>query len=610
MKPETWDLFIGVLWSRFGSATGAKNPATGEDYGSGTYEEFCEALKLFSNKGRPAIKVYRGTHDIPTKSLDAAQYGNIQKFFTEFDHDGKHPGLVKPYDGPEKFNDLILPHLLEFITLQIDSAQPRGKPGKAGTQFKKVLAKARAENKRLTDRNEKLHAVLTELSTVLSQQAPSKDPQEQTARLAKVYAELETKHQLPAGTLASQMPVFAEKLIQAPETSLLDRARALFAEKKYARAESVALEAKAHALNPACVSVQDAVAALELAGHAASQQIHYAQALDHFRAAAVFTDEKRDALEWARMQHMIAYVLDDEGKSQEAERILQRVVQVHQSVLGAEHPNTLMSRNNLAIALDAQGKYAEAEKDHRAVLAIRERMQGAEHPDTLASRSNLADALHAQGKYAEAEKQHRARIVIEERVLGAEHPDTLMSRNNLANALAAQGKDAEAEKEHRAVLAIRERVLGAEHPDTLSSRNNLANVLATHGKYGEAEKEHRAVLVIRERMLGAEHRATLNSRSNLANALQCQGKDAEAEKEHREVLAIRERVLGAEHPDVFHTCYLLARCLEGQKKFPEALVFIQRAESGWQKTLGADHPLTKDAKAIRERIERTMKAGK
>ena len=44
-----------------------------------------------------------------------------------------------------------------------------------------------------------------------------------------------------------------------------------------------------------------------------------------------------------------------------------------------------------------KGKYAEAENQWRAALTIRQRVLGAEHPDTLTSRNNLAVALRAQG---------------------------------------------------------------------------------------------------------------------------------------------------------------------------------------------------------------------
>jgi hypothetical protein len=58
--------------------------------------------------------------------------------------------------------------------------------------------------------------------------------------------------------------------------------------------------------------------------------------------------------------------------------------------LGKEHPDTLTtSMNNLAAVLGDQGKYEEAERMLRQALAAREKVPGAEHPDALMSMSNL-----------------------------------------------------------------------------------------------------------------------------------------------------------------------------------------------------------------------------
>ena len=73
-------------------------------------------------------------------------------------------------------------------------------------------------------------------------------------------------------------------------------------------------------------------------------------------------------------------------------------------VLGAEHPDTLTSANNLAVSLSNQGKHAEAETILHEVLGVRKRVIGAEHPDTLGTASNLANALDGQGRLAEAEQ--------------------------------------------------------------------------------------------------------------------------------------------------------------------------------------------------------------
>ena len=56
-------------------------------------------------------------------------------------------------------------------------------------------------------------------------------------------------------------------------------------------------------------------------------------------------------------------------------------------MLGAEQPDTLASRNNLAVVLSDLGRLREAEAEHRAVLEISTRLLGAEHPDTLSPRT-------------------------------------------------------------------------------------------------------------------------------------------------------------------------------------------------------------------------------
>ena len=63
--------------------------------------------------------------------------------------------------------------------------------------------------------------------------------------------------------------------------------------------------------------------------------------------------------------------------------------------------------NNLATVLSDQGKYEQAEEMHRQALELRETVLGKEHPDTLTSMNNLASVLSDQGKYEQAEEMHR-----------------------------------------------------------------------------------------------------------------------------------------------------------------------------------------------------------
>ena len=75
------------------------------------------------------------------------------------------------------------------------------------------------------------------------------------------------------------------------------------------------------------------------------------------------------------------------------------------------------------------------------LLADEERVLGADHPDTLTTRGNLAAAYRAAGRKAEATTLLEQNLADLERVLGADHPATLSTRNTLANAYQDGGPD-------------------------------------------------------------------------------------------------------------------------------------------------------------------------
>ncbi|KAF2818138.1 kinesin light chain 1 [Ophiobolus disseminans] len=204
------------------------------------------------------------------------------------------------------------------------------------------------------------------------------------------------------------------------------------------------------------------------------------------------------------------------GQYAAAEVSYRQALSLRKEVLGHEHPDTLMSMNNLAAVLDSQGKYEEAEKMHRQTLARYEKVLGHEHPSTLTSMNNLAQ---------EAETMHRQTLARYEKVLGHEHPSTLISMNNLALVLDRQGKYEEAETMHRQTLARKEKVLGHEHPDTLTSVYCLAHLLAHRYRYGESLVLYDRASTGYEAVIGKDHPTTRACRQHHADALASQEQD-------------------------------------------------------------------------------------
>jgi tetratricopeptide (TPR) repeat protein len=435
-----------------------------------------------------------------------------------------------------------------------------------------------------------------EVQNRVRQEQPGQKPAEIEQR---TYEILGKQLGLDPAMLKAQLPVFAQELKRAPRANAYIRANAAYVEGDYNEAERLALSAADQAEQANPPNKTDEIKALELAAWAAEKRVEYSDALNRLREAEQLTDRTGDPLEWARVQLGIANILNDQGRYDEAQRILSEVAAERERALGLENPDTLSARNQLVRTLYHQGKYLEAESECREILKLREKLLGPENPDTLTTRFNLAAVLDREAKYQEAQTDEN--IVIEERekVLGAENPDTLAARNNLGVMLADEGRYGDAEAEDRAVIELEEKVLGPEHPDTLGTRTNLAHVLDREGNYAEAETDDRQLVALDQKVLGAEHPDTLETRNDLANVLADQGKCGEAETEFRAVLELREKVLRTEHPDTLETCFDLARCLRSEGKTEEASALAERAVDGARKVLGPEHPDTKKYEQLR-----------
>ena len=74
-------------------------------------------------------------------------------------------------------------------------------------------------------------------------------------------------------------------------------------------------------------------------------------------------------------------------------------------------------------------------------LADRERVLGADHPETLRARGNLATAYEQVGRTAEAIRLDEQTLADRERVLGADHPPIPASARQPRHRLRAGGPD-------------------------------------------------------------------------------------------------------------------------------------------------------------------------
>ncbi len=300
----------------------------------------------------------------------------------------------------------------------------------------------------------------------------------------------------------------------------------------------------------------------------------------HARHAALPTSSvlAEDPLLTALLLSGIGNYAFQRGEYSTARALNDEVLQKSRPVLNDDHPNMLISVNNLARTLYALGDPAGAQALHQEVLKTRLRRLGDKDAATLESMSYVAEAMYAQGDLADARTLQELALEKRRQVLGDEHLSTLISITNLGVTLHAQGFLDDARTLQEEVLQTSRRVLEDEHPQTLTCINNLAETSHAQGDLSGARALQEEALDASRRVLGDDHPDTLTCTNNLAETLRAQGHLPAAQKLHERTLKGREQVLGYAHPETLGNMSNLAETLRLQGDIAGAHALDEEAQ--------------------------------
>jgi tetratricopeptide (TPR) repeat protein len=261
-------------------------------------------------------------------------------------------------------------------------------------------------------------------------------------------------------------------------------------------------------------------------------------------------------------------------------------------ILGPDHSNTLTPRGNLADAYRSAGDLGRAIRLDEQNLTDSERILGPDHPDTLGSRNNLAEAYRSAGDLGRAIPLFEQNLTDSERIFGPDHPHTLTSRGNLASAYDSAGDVGRAIPLYEQTLADAERILGPDHPNILGSRNGLAYGYFSAGDLRRATLLFEQTLTDRERILGPDHPDTLTSRGNLASVYESAGDLEQAIPLYEQTLADAERILGPDHPDTLGSRNNLAYGYFSAGGLGQATQLFEQTLTDSERIMGPNHPDT------------------
>ncbi|MCA9259759.1 MAG: tetratricopeptide repeat protein, partial [Planctomycetales bacterium] len=301
----------------------------------------------------------------------------------------------------------------------------------------------------------------------------------------------------------------------------------------------------------------------------------------------------------AEVRHAIGQTYSALGENEKAESQLRRAVKLRETALGADHPHTLASRENLAQQLLLAGdRNAEGARLIQETLEACRRKLGEAHATTLDAMRTQAHFWAAGGRLAEAQAALETVVQTQRESQGVDSRAHLHALNSLANVYSQQGELERALGVYRVLVARHRKVDGASHPATLVVANNLALTLAQLDRYDEAEHTLRETLDARRETLGAEHPQTLGTACMLAQLLKVQsGFSGERRAvEARELLAATvetcHRALGADHPKTLASKKTLAQLLVDEGELVEARRLLESTLTTERNAWGRSDPRT------------------
>ncbi|SJK83820.1 DUF4062 domain-containing protein [Halomonas elongata] len=194
--PEDYDLFVGIMWCRYGTPTGRA--------GSGTVEEFERAKSRYdTDKSSVNLMVYFKDEPIPPSHLDPDQLVKVNAFKNSLGAEG---GLYWKFAGIDQFEKLIRLHLTRQV--QAFKSQSTLAARDEATSNEKEVAAIEYDDAGILDLMEGFQDKFLELTEITKRIAASIE--ELGAKITERTAEIKD---LPRDSKGNADPQEAKRLI-------------------------------------------------------------------------------------------------------------------------------------------------------------------------------------------------------------------------------------------------------------------------------------------------------------------------------------------------------------------------------------------------------------
>jgi serine/threonine protein kinase/formylglycine-generating enzyme required for sulfatase activity/tetratricopeptide (TPR) repeat protein len=251
-------------------------------------------------------------------------------------------------------------------------------------------------------------------------------------------------------------------------------------------------------------------------------QDKYIEAEQHYRQLNDYYAHHlgKEQIQTLRTMSGISNILIHKGYYSEAESLCRQLIEGFLRLYG-ETQNAAGVMHDLANALLKQDRFAEARQTIERVIEIRNLVLGADHPHTLISGSVLAEVLRTL---------HTDVLDTLRRVQGNEDRYTIHAMNNFALVLMDQARLSEAETLLKDVVRIADKILYAQSLNRILFHKTYGTCLSKLERYTEAEQQLTIAFEGYEAVLGADHKFTSESLQLLIDLYDSWGRPEKAEE--------------------------------------------------------------------------------
>ncbi len=216
----------------------------------------------------------------------------------------------------------------------------------------------------------------------------------------------------------------------------------------------------------------------------------------------------KDSILVADTSHELAALLNDIGRSEEAEPHIRRALASRIRHFGKDSLPVADSQQVLAGVLFYNGLVEEPLRLYREVLELYRALRPEGHPDTAIALRNLGMAYSRHGRLKEAHAHLKDALALIRRIYPDDHPETALTLMILGLALQRSEDLENAEASFQEALTIKRRLVGADHPDTIAAMTYLGLLFKKQGRTEDARRLLQQALDLHPQRYGEQNSAT------------------------------------------------------------------------------------------------------